>query len=317
MVTHSLPLHSGPETCCGSAQRTRAGLQPAPDSHCQMLLKVGRAARHLPPRLMCSSQAGSCRDNILVWQEGTVRREAKEALLKQRGCVVWFTGLSGSGKSTVACSLEHALHSRGVLTALLDGDNVRHGLNSNLGFSGEDRAENIRRVGEVAKLFVETGLITLASFISPYRRDRDNVRARLGPRDFIEVFMKVRQGRSHSLLSDSAQSGHAAHAHSACWWAAGRATTDAQRSVAGLGVVPCMQVPLEVCEQRDPKGLYALARSGKIKGFTGIDDPYEHPEKPEIILEVICALAAMTLYVAHHPVAVKCCALGVVGGAML
>ena len=141
---------------------------------------------------MRSIQAGSCRENVLVWQEGTVRREAKEALLKQRGCVVWFTGLSGSGKSTVACALEHALHSRGVLTALLDGDNVRHGLNSNLGFSSEDRAENIRRVGEVAKLFVETGLITLASFISPYRQDRDNVRARLGPRDFIEVFMKVR-----------------------------------------------------------------------------------------------------------------------------
>ena len=193
MLTPSLQPQSRAETCRGAAQRARAALLPAPDSHSQML-KTARAACRLPARLMCSTQAGSCRDNILVWQEGTVRREAKEALLKQRGCVVWFTGLSGSGKSTVACALEHALHSRGVLTALLDGDNVRHGLNSNLGFSSEDRAENIRRVGEVAKLFVETGLITLASFISPYRQDRDNVRARLGPRDFIEVFMKVRLG---------------------------------------------------------------------------------------------------------------------------
>ena len=204
MLTHSFQLRTRPETCCGAAQRARAGLLPAPDSH-SLMLKIGRAARHLPSRLMCSFQAGSCRENILVWQEGAVRREAKEALLKQRGCVVWFTGLSGSGKSTVACALEHALHSRGVLTVLLDGDNVRHGLNSNLGFSSEDRAENIRRVGEVAKLFVETGLITLASFISPYRRDRDNVRARLGLKDFIEVYMKVRLGL---YASDSAV-GHA------------------------------------------------------------------------------------------------------------
>ncbi|KAK9819088.1 hypothetical protein WJX81_001587, partial [Elliptochloris bilobata] len=117
---------------------------------------------------------------------------------------------------------------------LLDGDNVRHGLNCNLGFSAEDREENVRRIGEVAKLMVEAGLVTLASFISPYRADRDRVRARQKPRDFIEIYMKV---------------------------------------------------PLEVCEERDCKGLYKLARAGKIKGFTGVDDPYEEPENPEVVLE--------------------------------
>ena len=148
--------------------------------------------------------------------------------------MLWFTGLSASGKSTVACTLEHALNQRGHLTTLLDGDNLRHGLNSNLGFSSEDRAENIRRIGEVSKLLVDSGLITLASFISPYRQDRDKVRSRLQPGDFIEVYMKT---------------------------------------------------PLSVCEARDPKGLYKLARAGKIKGFTGIDDPYEPPVNAEVILE--------------------------------
>ena len=128
----------------------------------------------------------------ITWQEGAVSREAKERLLNQRGCVLWFTGLSGSGKSTVACTLEHALAARGILTTLLDGDNVRHGLNSNLGFSAEDREENVRRIGEVAKLMVEAGLVTLASFISPYRADRDRVRARQKAHDFIEIYMKAR-----------------------------------------------------------------------------------------------------------------------------
>ncbi|EIE26254.1 hypothetical protein COCSUDRAFT_32119 [Coccomyxa subellipsoidea C-169] len=190
---------------------------------------------------MCNSiaaQAVCGKDQHITWQEGAVRREAKERALQQRGCVIWFTGLSGSGKSTVACTLEHALFNRGVLTTLLDGDNIRHGLNCNLGFCEEDRAENIRRVGEVTKLFVDSGLIALASFISPYSRDRDNVRARLGPRDFIEVYLKI---------------------------------------------------PLEMCEARDAKGLYKLARAGKIKGFTGIDDPYEAPENPEITLEACSA----------------------------
>ena len=161
------------------------------------MLALGRAfTRKLPTRGMSSgpaSQLLTAREQHITWHDGGVSREAKEALLNQRGCVVWFTGLSGSGKSTVACTLEHALYRRGIATALLDGDNIRHGLNCNLGFSEEDRAENIRRVGEVTKLFLETGVITLASFISPYRADRELVRQRMGPRDFIEVYMKVCQ----------------------------------------------------------------------------------------------------------------------------
>lgn len=170
----------------------------------------------------------------IKWHEGAVPTERKEALLGQRGCVVWFTGLSGSGKSTVACTLEHALHSLGHTTAMLDGDNIRHGLNKNLGFSAADREENIRRVGEVAKLFADTGLITIISFISPYRKDRQRARSLVPPGRFIEVFMKV---------------------------------------------------PLDLCEHRDPKGLYKKARAGQLKGFTGIDDPYEEPESAEIVLE--------------------------------
>lgn len=183
---------------------------------------------------LASAAAPSTACSNITWHEGAVNRRDKERLLNQRGCVLWFTGLSGSGKSTVACTLEHALVQRGHLTTLLDGDNVRHGLNNNLGFSQEDREENIRRIGEVSKLLVESGLITLASFISPYERDRAKVRARLAPGDFIEVYMKT---------------------------------------------------PLAVCERRDPKGLYQLARAGKLKGFTGIDDPYEPPCNAEIVLE--------------------------------
>ncbi|GMH34233.1 hypothetical protein BSKO_02067 [Bryopsis sp. KO-2023] len=171
----------------------------------------------------------------IKWHEGGVSRESKQELLDQRGCILWFTGLSGSGKSTVACTLEHALLERGKLTVNLDGDNIRHGLNKNLGFSPEDRVENIRRIGEVSKLFAENGVITLVSFISPYREDRNRVRERVAAGDFLEVFMKI---------------------------------------------------PLDVCESRDPKGLYKAARAGKIKGFTGIDDPYEEPENPELTVEV-------------------------------
>ncbi|KAI8471145.1 MAG: adenosine 5'-phosphosulfate kinase [Monoraphidium minutum] len=177
----------------------------------------------------------------IKWHEGAVSTERKEALLGQRGVVVWFTGLSGSGKSTVACTLEHALTGRGRATALLDGDNVRHGLNKNLGFSAADREENIRRIGEVSKLFADTGLITLVSFISPYRVDRDRARSLLPAGRFVEVFMKV---------------------------------------------------PIDLCEQRDPKGLYKKARAGQLKGFTGIDDPYEEPEKPEVTLEAYDASGA-------------------------
>lgn len=172
----------------------------------------------------------------IKWHEGGVSLNRKERLLGQKGTVLWFTGLSGSGKSTVACTLEHALVARGHATALLDGDNVRHGLNKNLGFTAADREENIRRIGEVGKLFVDAGLLALVSFISPYRADRDKARALLPQGKFVEVYMRV---------------------------------------------------PIEVCETRDPKGLYKKARAGLIKGFTGIDDPYEEPEGAEIVLDAI------------------------------
>lgn len=166
----------------------------------------------------------------IVWHDMNVKREHREKLLNQKAVLLWFTGLSGSGKSTVASALEKRLHEMGKLTYLLDGDNVRHGLNSDLGFSEEDRIENIRRIGEVSKLIVDAGVITISTFISPFREDREKVRKLLGE-DFIEVF------------------------------------------------IDC---PLEVCEQRDPKGIYIKARKGEIKNFTGIDSPYEKPKNPEI-----------------------------------
>jgi adenylylsulfate kinase len=176
----------------------------------------------------------------ITWHEGHATRDERQALLKQKGCTLWFTGLSGSGKSTIAFTLEHALVQRGRLAYVLDGDNIRHGLNKNLGFTAADREENIRRIGEVAKLFADTGVITLTSFISPYRKDRDNVRALhvAGNLPFIEI--------------------HCA-------------------------------TPIETCETRDPKGLYKKARaalaSGKGMGFTGVDDPYEAPLKPEVTMD--------------------------------
>lgn len=166
----------------------------------------------------------------VVWHKMNVTREYRETLLKQKGILLWFTGLSGSGKSTVASALEKKLHSLGKITYALDGDNVRHGLNSDLGFSDEDRVENIRRIGEVSKLFVDAGIITIATFVSPFRADRQKVRELLGE-DFVEIF------------------------------------------------IDC---PLEVCESRDPKGIYKKARAGEIKHFTGIDSPYEGPINPEI-----------------------------------
>lgn len=169
----------------------------------------------------------------IMWHKCSVEKCDRQQLLQQKGCVIWITGLGGSGKSTLGCALSRGLHSRGKLTYNLDGDNVRHGLSSDLSFKAEDRAENIRRIGEVAKLFADAGIICIASLISPYRKDRDACRALLPEGDFIEVFLDV---------------------------------------------------PLEVCESRDPKGLYKLARSGKIKGFTGIDDPYEPPVSCEIVL---------------------------------
>ena len=173
----------------------------------------------------------------ITWHEGHVERNDREKLLKQKGATVWFTGLSGSGKSTVAFTVEHALVERGHLAYVLDGDNIRHGLNKNLGFSPEDREENIRRLGEVAKLFADAGIITFTSFISPYRKDRDLARKihEEAGLPFVEIFVSA---------------------------------------------------PLEVCEQRDPKGLYQKAREGKIPEFTGISAPYEEPLKPEIVLHV-------------------------------
>lgn len=169
------------------------------------------------------------------WHEGEVMRADRNNLLKQKGATLWFTGLSGSGKSTVAVALEKALIERGHLCYRLDGDNVRLGINKNLGFSAEDRTENIRRIGEICKLFVDTGVIVLSSFVSPYRDDRDSVRALhdAAGMDFIEVYVEV---------------------------------------------------SLEEAERRDPKGLYKKARAGEIKNFTGIDDPYEAPDSPELVL---------------------------------
>jgi adenylylsulfate kinase len=176
------------------------------------------------------------RANNITWHNGHVSREIREHLLQQMGCTIWMTGLSASGKSTLAFTLEHALVKRNRLAYVLDGDNVRHGLNKNLGFSANDREENIRRIGEVAKLFADAGFITMTSFISPYRKDRDIARRIHEEADlsFMEVFVDA---------------------------------------------------PIEICEQRDPKGLYKKARTGELKGFTGIDDPYEPPEKPELRID--------------------------------
>ena len=198
----------------------------------------------------------------ITWHEGTVTRAEREQLLKQKGCTLWFTGLSGSGKSTLAVALEQVLMQRGHPTYVLDGDNIRFGLNAGpkilmetrgysetsakrfgLAFSAEDREENIRRIGEVTKLFADAGLISLTSFISPYRKDRDAARAiheknKAGAIPFIEIYVST---------------------------------------------------AIEVCEQRDPKGLYKQARTalaaGKGMGFTGVDDPYEAPVNPELTLD--------------------------------
>ena len=169
----------------------------------------------------------------IVWHKGAVTREDREQLNGHKGCTVWLTGLSGSGKSTIAVDLEKRLCERGVRTYILDGDNIRHGLNKNLGFSPADRTENIRRIGEVAKLFTDAGVVAITAFISPYRADRDQVRALMKAGDFIEI------------------------------------------------LVDC---PVEVCEQRDVKGLYKKARAGEIKEFTGISAPYEAPAKPELTI---------------------------------
>jgi len=176
----------------------------------------------------------TAKDRNLTWHDHAISREDIEELNSHRGATIWFTGLSGSGKSTVADYVSRLLHARGVRTAILDGDNVRHGLNSDLGFSPEDRTENIRRISEVAKLFTSFGIVNLLAFISPYREDRNKAREIQNPGDFIEVYVDV---------------------------------------------------PLEVAEERDPKGLYSKARAGIIPNFTGISAPYEAPEDPEIHLK--------------------------------
>ena len=185
------------------------------------------------------------------WHAHAVSRADRERTAGHKGCVLWFTGLSGCGKSTLANAVDRRLHARGLRSFVLDGDNVRLGLNAaptllrdrygeeaaarfGLGFGAADRAENIRRIGAVADLFAQAGIIALTAFISPYRRDRDAVRAALQPGDFVEVYVRA---------------------------------------------------PLAVCEGRDPKGLYKKARAGEIKGFTGIDDPYEEPLDPEIVVD--------------------------------
>jgi adenylylsulfate kinase len=170
----------------------------------------------------------------ITWHEHKISRSEREVLLKQKGVLLWFTGLSASGKSTVANEVTNRLHQIGKLTYVLDGDNIRHGLNKNLGFSPEDREENIRRISEVGNLFSDAGLITTTAFISPYRKDRDFARELLGDGRFIEIFVKA---------------------------------------------------SVDICEQRDPKGLYKKAKSGEIKEFTGISAPYEEPLKPEIVLD--------------------------------
>jgi len=170
----------------------------------------------------------------VTWHNHKVGREQREELLKQKGVVLWFTGLSGSGKSTIANEVAYKLQKMGKLTYVLDGDNIRHGLNKDLGFSEEDRNENIRRISEVANLFADAGVIAITAFISPYRKYRNYCRTLAGNNRFIEIYAKA---------------------------------------------------SLKTCEKRDPKGLYKKARAGEIKHFTGIDDPYEEPEKAELILD--------------------------------
>lgn len=170
----------------------------------------------------------------VVWHQATIDRQMRETMNGHKSTILWFTGLSGSGKSTLAHAVEDKLHRLQCRTYVLDGDNIRHGLCNDLGFSDEDRVENIRRIGEVSKLFTEAGVIAMTAFISPFRADRERVRKLVKDGDFIEIYCKA---------------------------------------------------SLDVCEQRDVKGLYKKARAGEIKAFTGISSPYEAPENPEIVIE--------------------------------
>lgn len=203
-----------------------------------------------------SNKSGVMLSENVVWHHATVTRTRREALNGHRGAIIWFTGLSGAGKSTLAHAVEEQLHQKGCRTFVLDGDNIRHGLCGDLSFSAADRVENIRRIGEVSKLFMEAGVIVLTAFISPFRADRDKVRAMVLPGEFIEVYCEC---------------------------------------------------PLEICEQRDVKGLYKKARAGEIAQYTGISSPYEIPLSSEItvntarspleecVTEVIEKLSRVTL----------------------
>jgi adenylylsulfate kinase len=193
----------------------------------------------------------------VVWHHATITRELRQEQNNHKSVILWFTGLSGSGKSTLAHAVEDRLHKMGCRTFVLDGDNVRHGLCSDLGFSDDDRTENIRRIGEVAKLFLEAGVIVLTAFISPFRADRELARSLVPHGEFLEIF------------------------------------TDA---------------PLEVCETRDVKGLYAKARAGIIPQFTGISSPYEEPESPEARVET----GALDLDTCADQVVAMLCERGVV-----
>ena len=173
-------------------------------------------------------------ENIYPIYDRMMTRQDKESLLGQRGIMIWFTGLSGSGKSTVAMGVERELHAQGILCRILDGDNVRAGINNNLGFSAEDRIENIRRIAEIGKLFVQTGVVTLACFVSPTNDIRQMAREIVGKEDFLEVYIST---------------------------------------------------PIEECERRDVKGLYARARKGEVKNFTGISAPFEAPVSPDIDID--------------------------------
>jgi len=173
-------------------------------------------------------------ENIYPIYDRMLTREDKESLLHQRGMMVWFTGLSGSGKSTVALGVERELHQRGILCRILDGDNIRAGINNNLGFSAEDRQENIRRIAEIGKLFVQTGIVTLACFVSPTCAIREGARRIVGAEDFKEVYVST---------------------------------------------------PIEECERRDVKGLYARARRGEVKDFTGVSAPFEAPRHPDLDID--------------------------------
>jgi adenylylsulfate kinase len=191
-------------------------------------------AKKIDLTLVYDISRGGDLEKFLLPHEGIVKKEDRQRLNGHKSAILWFTGLPGSGKSTLAQVLDEKLFVRGIRTFVIDGDNIRTGLNRDLGFSAQDREENIRRIGEVASLFVEAGMIPITAFISPYRKDREFVRSLVDQDEFIEIYVKC---------------------------------------------------PLEVCEQRDVKGHYNMARRGIIKNFTGVDDPYEEPEHPEMVVE--------------------------------